>query len=347
TIYCRVADTETGCFSITNFDLVVRDANIVYIPDVNFKAKLLQANTNNTIAKDMNGVNIKVDINDDNEIQVSEALSVFRLSVSNSSIVSMEGLASFSNLQQLECSSNLITEIDISTLQNLTNFWAYSNPLITLDCNNNSNIQYIGIQSATLQYLLIKNGVDENLTMDPGSWQELFCCSPNLEYVCCDESQLTSVMEMLAQFNLENVEVNSYCNFTPGGNYNTVTGTVHYDANNNGCDETDFTVPFFRLMVDLNTVSTNSSVFTNSQGTYNFYTTNEGTYSFNPSIENPSFFTINPQPGIATIEEIDNTTTNLDFCISANGVHPDLEIVIAPVIPARPGFEAKYLIVYK
>ena len=347
TIYCRVEDLETGCYSVTNFDLIVMDADIVYIPDANFKAKLLQANTSNGIAKDINGSNIIVDINADNEIQVTEALSVFRLNVFNSSIVSMEGLASFSNLQQLECSQNLITEIDLSTLQNLTVFGAYDNPLITLDCNNNSNIEYIGIQSSTLRYLLIKNGVDENLTMDSGSWWELFCCNPSLEYVCCDESQFDSVMEMIQQFNLENCQVNTYCNFTPGGNYNIVTGNVHYDANSNGCDESDFSVPFFKLMIDLNAVSTNSSVFTNSSGTYTFYTTNEGTYSFIPSIENPSFFTINPQPGIATLEEIDNTTTTLDFCIAANGVHPDLEIVIAPIVPARPGFEAKYLILYK
>lgn len=342
-----VVASDTGCVSEVTFNLIVMDADIVFIPDANFKTKLLQANTSNGIAKDMNGVNIIVDINADNEIQVTEALSVFRLNVFNSAIVSMEGIASFSNLQQLGCSNNLITEIDISTLQNLTVITAYDNPLVMLDCNNNSNIEYIGIQSSTLQYLLIKNGVDENLTMDSGSWFELFCCNPNLEYVCCDESQFNSVMEMIQQFNLVNCEVNTYCNFTPGGNYNTVTGNVHYDANSNGCDESDFSVPFFRLMIDLNSVSTNSSVFTNSTGVYTFYTTNEGEYSFTPSIENPSFFDVNPQPGIATIDEINNATTNLDFCISANGVHPDLEIVVAPIIPARPGFEAKYLIVYK
>lgn len=347
TIYCRVEDALTGCYSVTNFDLIVMDADIVYIPDVNFKAKLLQANTSNGIAKDMNGANIIIDINADNEIQVTEALGVFQLNVFNSAIVSMEGIDSFSNLQQLGCSNNSITEIDISTLQNLTVISAHNNPLVTLDCNNNSNIEYIGIQSSTLQYLLIKNGVDENLTMDSGSWWELFCCNPSLQYVCCDESQLSSVIEMIQQFNLVNCEVNTYCNFTPGGNYNTITGNVHYDTNNNGCDESDISVPFFRLMIDLNAVSTNSSVFTNSSGTYTFYTTNEGTYSFNPSIENPSYFDVNPQPGIVTIDEINNATTNLDFCISANGVHPDLEIVVAPIIPARPGFEAKYLIVYK
>jgi hypothetical protein len=40
-------------------------------------------------------------------------------------------------------------------------------------------------------------------------------------------------------------------------------------------------------------------------------------------------------------------TTTQNFCITANGVHPDLEIVIAPIIPARPGFSAEYQIVYK
>ncbi|HQV37256.1 MAG TPA: T9SS type A sorting domain-containing protein, partial [Flavobacterium sp.] len=132
-----------------------------------------------------------------------------------------------------------------------------------------------------------------------------------------------------------------------GGNYNTVTGNVRLDNNNNGCDEFDFTFPFFRLAIDLNAMTTNSSVFTNSLGNYNFYTANEGVYSFIPIIENAAFFQVNPEPGIAILDVIDNSSANLDFCITANGIHPDLEVVIAPVFPARPGFEAVYKIVYK
>ena len=44
---------------------------------------------------------------------------------------------------------------------------------------------------------------------------------------------------------------------------------------------------------------------------------------------------------------IDNSVATQNFCITANGVHPDLEIVIAPIVPARPGFTVEYKIVYR
>ncbi len=36
-----------------------------------------------------------------------------------------------------------------------------------------------------------------------------------------------------------------------------------------------------------------------------------------------------------------------NFCITANGVRPDLEVTLLPLQPARPGFDAKYKLVYK
>jgi uncharacterized repeat protein (TIGR01451 family) len=38
---------------------------------------------------------------------------------------------------------------------------------------------------------------------------------------------------------------------------------------------------------------------------------------------------------------------NQNFCITPNGVHNDLEVVIIPLLPARPGFDATYKILYK
>lgn len=46
-------------------------AQIVNIPDTNFKAKLLAANTTNSIAADSFNNNIKIDINNNGEIEVS------------------------------------------------------------------------------------------------------------------------------------------------------------------------------------------------------------------------------------------------------------------------------------
>lgn len=55
---------------------VVLQAQIINIPDPIFKGLLLQADTDNTIA----GL-VKIDANDDGEIEQSEALSVYELNL--------------------------------------------------------------------------------------------------------------------------------------------------------------------------------------------------------------------------------------------------------------------------
>src|SRR6185436_157002 len=36
-----------------------------------------------------------------------------------------------------------------------------------------------------------------------------------------------------------------------------------------------------------------------------------------------------------------------DFCVKALGIHNDLDVTMLPIWPSRPGFVAKYIIVYK
>jgi hypothetical protein len=64
-------------------------------------------------------------------------------------------------------------------------------------------------------------------------------------------------------------------------------------------------------------------------------------------MENPTYFNFSPTTATIPFANNNNNTTTQNFCLSANGVHPDVEIVIAPITPARPGFDATYKIVYK
>lgn len=99
-------------FALVAFNPV--SAQIVNIPDNNFKIKLLNANTSNNIAKDINGNNIKVDVNEDGEIQEIEALNVYELSIYNSSIADLTGIEAFTNLTLLGVSHNDLSTIDLS-----------------------------------------------------------------------------------------------------------------------------------------------------------------------------------------------------------------------------------------
>jgi Leucine-rich repeat (LRR) protein len=107
------------------------NAQIVSIPDVNFKDILLLSEPSNSIAKDLSGNNIAIDANNDGEIQVIEALEVFYLNVSNyNNISDLTGIQAFSNLIGLRCESNQLTNLDVT--QNIA--------LESLSCSNNQLI---------------------------------------------------------------------------------------------------------------------------------------------------------------------------------------------------------------
>lgn len=92
-------------------------AQIVNIPDANFKNALV-----NEIVADTDGdgaIDGPVDTNGDGEIQVTEAEAVFRLKVDDFNIASLQGIQSFTNLLELECSNNNISSLDLSQSPNL------------------------------------------------------------------------------------------------------------------------------------------------------------------------------------------------------------------------------------
>lgn len=255
----------------------------------------------------------------------------------------INSLIQLSILEVYNCDN--ISQLDISNLVNLTNLnVTFCANLQSLDMSNNQNLFVVRINS--------NNGL-QNVNLKNGSIQDIdgmfFDTSlPNLSYFCADENEISILQSELNYFYYNNtISVNSYCSFTPGGSFNTVSGVTQFDINSNGCDVNDIPMQFLSFGVNLDAVSTNSSVYTNNLGNYSLFTSQTGTYELIPNLENPSYFTINPNPAVVNIPVIDDSTTTQNFCITANGVHPDLEIVIAPIIPARPGFDAVYKIVYK
>jgi uncharacterized repeat protein (TIGR01451 family) len=100
-------------------------------------------------------------------------------------------------------------------------------------------------------------------------------------------------------------------------------------------------------MVNLNIQAggISSNYFATNSGSYSIPLL-AGQYSITPAFENPSYYTFSPSVVNVTLP----TTTNpyiQDFCITPNGNHNDLEIVLLPYVPARPGFDAVYKLVYK
>lgn len=321
------------------------NAQIVNIPDANFKSKLLSANAGNNVAKDQNGVSIIIDTNGDNEIQLSEALTVYELNVINSGIDDLTGIEAFTNLTDLECDQNNLDFLDVSALSSLQNLTCSINNLNELDVSDNPDLEFLWVLDNPLTFVNVKNGnAFDPEQIGSGTWMEMWANLPDDCYVCADESEIEDIEEFLNFFG-SGKHVTSYCTITPGGDYNTITGKLLFDVDNDGsCDGIEFPQPYLR--VDITDGAETGASFTNEDGEYYFYTL-AGTFTLTPNFENVDFFTITPADATVTFPIIDNSLEVVNFCITADGVHPDLEIVIAPLLPARPGFEATYKIVYR
>lgn len=152
----------------------VGKAQIINFPDANFKATLLEASTENSIARDATSNPMKIDANNDHEIQVSEALAVRILDVNNRNIASITGINNFANLTAFYCYSNVLTSLNISGMQNLGIFGCDMNQLTTLEMND-------------LPALKVFNCKENNLTaLDVTQF-------PNLEVVTCRLNQLATI----------------------------------------------------------------------------------------------------------------------------------------------------------
>jgi len=317
----------------------------VVIPDAAFKNKLLSATTENNVAKDQNGTAIGIDVNGDSEIQLSEAQTVYALDVINAGINSLTGIEAFINLTSLKCDQNNLSVLELAALTALQDLTCSFNNLTELDLSENPNLEFLWTLNNPLTFVNVKNGSAFNLAeIDSGTWMEMWANLPDGCYVCADTFEIADIDEFLNTFG-SGKHVSSYCTATPGGDYNTITGQLFVDVDNNGtCDGTESPQPYIRI--DITDGTETGASFTDSNGTYRFYT-QAGSFTLTPYFENMAFFTVTPVSAAASFPQVNNSVEQVDFCITPAGVHPDLEVVVAPLLPARPGFQATYKIVYR
>jgi uncharacterized repeat protein (TIGR01451 family) len=237
------------------------------------------------------------------------------------------------SLEELRCNGNQLTSLDVTSLTQLNFLDCAENLLTTLDARMLTKLDKLYCQSNQLQTLYIKNGINETLLY--------FYNNPNLAYICADENQVASVQAIA---NSSAVVVNSYCSFFPGGNYNAVTGNVYFDSENDGCDPGSDFLPNSVTMA-LTSSANVTAITGNVQGNYLFFT-GLGNFTLLPYLENPSFFTISPNSVPINFTTLDNTIQQ-DYCITPNGIHHDVEIVVIPVERAFAGFDTTYKIVYR
>lgn len=269
------------------------------------------------------------------------ALAFFDCSYGQSSQLTSLNLYNLPSLERLFCfwNTNLAT-LDLSGTPNLRELYCGYSGLTTLDVSNLANLTILDCTWTTqMRSLFIKNGALQHF---------YFVDSLQLGYICADESMIDSIQQTINNSNYlhynQNCVVNSYCSFVPGGNYNTINGNITFDTDNNGCDTNDVQYPNLKITINDGTIE--GAAFTNLQGVYTF-NTSEGDFTLAPVFENPAWYTVSPPTATVSFLNSNNNSHVQNFCVTANGVHNDIELILAPVGIARPGFDSAYQLIYK
>lgn len=268
-------------------------------------------------------------------IDLSELTNLNSLNCNSNQLTNID-LSGLTNLQILSCSNNQLSNIDLSGINGLQSLACSYNQLTTIDVSGITSLQSLYCFNNQLTTLFIKNNNSQ--------WSNLvFQNNPNLEYICSDGEDVPYVEQLITEYGYTNCHVNSYCSFTPGGTYYTIQGTNRIDTNNDGCTAQDIVYPNLKFgFYDGNNIR---GFISNDSGNYNITVPAEG-YTFTPLLENPSYFNISPSSGNVSFPATTSPFTQ-NFCMTPNGVHHDLEIVIIPIGVAQPGFDATYKIIYK
>ncbi len=268
-----------------------------------------------------------------NTISFSNTPAIEILEVSNNNLTSLD-VTGLQHLTYLRCNDNALTTVTNLNAPELLDFYCQNNFLTTIDVSSAVALYSVNCQNNQLTSLFVKNGKTEFVSIGG---------NPNLAYICADESQMVHIQDQVTQYGYNNCSYNSYCSFTPGGIIHTVTGSNTLDNNNDGCDTADALFPIVKFTV---TNGSNSGSFiADSSGNYQLFLT-EGTHTITPVLENPAYFTASPASVSVTFPDQASPLLQ-NFCITPNGVHHDLEVVIIPTTIARPGFAASYKIIYR
>ena len=236
-------------------------------------------------------------------------------------------------------------ELDVTGCTALTKIMLVepSFPSLDLSTCSSMKILMISAQSGYLQNLNIKNGRQLDSIY-------LFCSSAPATplNICADDFEADSVSHMITRNQSllfpRPFIINSYCSFYPGGTYNTINGTIKLDLNNNGCDNLDEGMP--GVQVKYTDTSGQSTVnYSAAPGGYSVYTS-KGIFSVAPYFPYP-YFTVSPASANVNFDTANNLISTNDFCITAQGVHNDLQVTFLPIGSARPGFTAAYRMDWK
>ena len=276
--------------------------------------------------------------------------------IANSNFLTNMDFSNSSNLIQLDLANNGINNIDVSNLPNLKKLYLYQNNLTELDVSNLIDLDYLNLNDnnitimdlsnqkkldfAYLRYnklesLFIKNGnIDEQIVI---------IGNPELNYICTDRDEIQEYINLAINYGYTNCVVNSFCTFEPGGDVFYIKGNVKLDLENNGCNIND--AFYSNIKFKVTDANNDYGIFsTDNSGEYNIALP-EGQYSIEYQFPYTTYFDVSPT-SFSVNFPTDASPFLQDICLTPKGSFNDLQVSIIPIEEARPGFDAKYKIVY-
>ncbi len=218
--------------------------------------------------------------------------------------------------------------------------------LTSFDFSTCTSLEEFSIIYSTphLQYLNLKNGRSQSLYLVNGG----VMVNPIIN-VCADEFEIGSVTSSLSSTYggisaPYIVNINSYCSFLPGGTYNTLKGKVKLDVDNNNCTTSNRTMSNVPIRIT-DTSGLSIIRLTDQLGDYVHYPF-KGLFTITPYFPYP-YFNIDPVAATVAFDTANSIISTNNFCIKPSGVHNDLEIVLVPYLPARPGFNCVYGLTFR
>ncbi|URC11319.1 T9SS type A sorting domain-containing protein [Flavobacterium sp. B183] len=280
---------------------------------------------------------LSLNYNKINSLDLSKLSKLEFLGAAGNQLTALK-LTDLPKFASLQAENNLLQEVDITNCPNLVVLVLYNNKLISVDISQFKKLTSLSLDTnPDLVSLSLKNG-----SPDKQLYADITKC-PNLRYICTDDFKLKTIQDLVNKLGYTNCNVNSYCSFVPGGDFYTVSGTSKYDENANACGTGGIIFPDLKFSVKSST--TNGELISNNLGSYSI-AVGAGNYTITPQLENPDYYKVTPTSINTLFSKEASSSVVQNFCITANGSHPDLEIALIPVEAARPGFKAKYKLVY-
>lgn len=140
----------------------------------------------------------------DGEISSSEALNIKSISVITTNISSLKGIESFVNLEELVCSDNSLTQIDVKCFRYLCILNCGDNQIKELDVSHNAELKELVCCNNELSRLNVTNNI----------FLTLLDCSKN-ELTSLDVSQNPKLKSLECDYNhLESLDLSNHSNLS-------------------------------------------------------------------------------------------------------------------------------------